>query len=173
MRTLLVLFLICPFFSKAQQSENTQQRAKIYATANAMGKAFVAKDYETMIDYMYKPAVEKLGGRDSLLSVMKLSLKQMANQGMVLNAITFGLPTDIKSCNNSLQSIISQQITLTTPMGKVQSTASLLAISENGGDNWFYIDVTQKDIDQLVMLVPKICEDLEIPAWKEPVFISN
>ena len=51
--------------------------------------------------------------------------------------------------------------------------STLIAISNDKGENWYFVDTTGKDIKALQKLLPNLSDDLKIPKMTQPIFIEE
>ncbi len=167
---LLTLTLLTIQISVFGQINQEELKLKVKSDADKMGKLFLAGEHEKFAAFMYPKAVAKIGGREKIVKILTDGQTQMNNQGVKFKNVEFDRPTDILEKDKTLQCIIPQLITMNVRGGTLKSRASLFAISENNGDNWFFIDVSKKTVDQVKSLIPIFHSGLEIPRWPDPVF---
>lgn len=89
-----------------------------------------------------------------------------------LNA-TLGNPSEIITINNELQCTLPQNIEMKVPNGRLVSQSTLIAISSNGGENWYFIDTSGKDIQAMKRMFSNLSEKLVIPQQDKPIFYEN
>ena len=117
-----------------------QHASKIKAAAMDMGNALVQKNSPKFIGYMHPVMVELAGGEKQLRLISDSALKVFEQFGGRVSKITFGNPGEVVKHKKMLQSVIPQTISLTSFMGDVELSTSLIAISEDDGSKWKFID---------------------------------
>ena len=105
-----------------------------------------------------------------MLSVIANSMQQ---QEIEFISVDMGEPGDIYSTGDNLFSLVPQTIILKIPNGKLKTESYLLALSENNGDTWYFIDTSQLTMDNVKEMLPNYNMDLRIPPKKQPIFLGN
>jgi hypothetical protein len=59
------------------------------------------------------------------------------------------------------------------PGGRIVSQSTLIGISNNGGENWYFIDTSGKDIQTMKRSFSNLSEKLIIPQQVKPIFYEN
>jgi hypothetical protein len=67
-----------------------------------------------------------------------------------------------------IQSVIPQTLTLTSFVGDVELSTSLIAISEDEGKNWRFIDTNLFSLKEIKSAMPEISSTLVIPKSAPP-----
>jgi hypothetical protein len=60
-----------------------------------------------------------------------------------------------------------------TVFGKIELETSLIAISNDGGKNWTFIDTSIYNVKDVKASLPHLSPDLDIPPAKQPKFTPN
>ncbi|HEY3405787.1 MAG TPA: hypothetical protein VGK59_20525 [Ohtaekwangia sp.] len=152
-------------------AQGNNQHVKEQAEATA--KALIEDDYETLLKFTYPKVIELVGGRDQMISLIKKGKIEMKEQGITFEQVTIGEPTPIVTAGNEIHCLIPQTILMKVPNGKVRSESHLLAVSQNSGEHWFFIDTVKLNKDNIKMVVPNFNEALQLPDKKEPQFIAD
>jgi hypothetical protein len=160
-------YLLCVFlfFSIAVSGQHS---SSIKAAAKDMGNALAQKNTKKFISYMH-PVMFKLAGGEARLKVVSDSaLKIFEQLGGKVSKISYGNPGEIVNHKKLLQSVIPQKMTLTSFIADIELTTSLIAISEDGGKNWKFIDTNMFNFKQIKSAMPEISPALIIPKSAEP-----
>jgi hypothetical protein len=96
------------------------------------------------------------------------ALKVFEQLGGKVSKISFGNPGEVVNHNKILQSVIPQTMTLTSFIADIELSTSLIAISEDGGKNWRFIDTNLFNIKQIKSAMPEISPSLVIPKSSQP-----
>jgi hypothetical protein len=145
-----------------------QHAFKIKAAAMDMGNALVQKNSPKFIGYMHPVMVELAGGEKQLRLISDSALKVFEQFGGRVSKITFGNPGEVVKHKKMLQSVIPQTISLTSFMGDVELSTSLIAISEDDGGKWKFIDTNLFSFKEIKSAMPDLSPALVIPKSAPP-----
>jgi len=162
----LSIILIAAFSAYAQ---NTPEQ-NLLNQANDMGEKFITKDYKGFLKYTHPATVKTMGGDKKMLAEVTKSFQEFERDGIKILGITFGTPAKILTVNKELQCTLPQSIEMRIPTGKVTAISTLLAISEDQGKNWFFLDTGSNDLMTMQMLLPQLSDELVIPPPSDPIF---
>ena len=164
LRILFVLFF--PLFTSAQNHQ-----ASVKMEAIKMGEALVKKDYMNFIRTTYPKAVNmQEGGEQALIDDLKNQIYEMEKSGNLILKAWPGDPSSIIDTAGELQCTIAQYMEMKIENNKLTTETTLIALSENKGKTWYFIDVADKTIDDIRMLFPNISSKLVLPPAAEPKF---
>jgi hypothetical protein len=164
----LLIFLIIPFFSIAQDKNVIKQQALIVAAATKV------LDYNTIIKYTHSSLINMMGGRDAMFKTIENSMGKMSAQGISIDSAAIGNPETIYIAGEELHCLVPQTIIMTVPNGKLVSNSYLLAISQDKGMNWTFINVSsQLNNKTITRLLPNFNQELKIPEDTKPVFYKD
>lgn len=166
MKKILLAFCFLISIATYSQGVNGAIDSVILSQANAMGKAFIAKDYISFLKYSHPTVVKMMGGKDKMLEDTTESFKAFEEEGVTFLNVTFTTPTKILESEGELQSTFTEIIEMQVPGGKLTAYARVIALSKDGGKNWYFIDATDHDIALTRSLIPTLHPDLILP---EPI----
>lgn len=146
---------------------------KIKDEANKSAQALMSNDLETVIRYTYPLIIEKMGGKERAISTLQQSYAQMQTSGVKFESVTIGNPAQIEEDGSLMHALVPQTIQMKVPDGRLIQDGYLLAISENGGEQWYFLDATNLTDAILSQVFPTLAGKITIPTKKEPVFIQN
>jgi len=162
------VILLIPVMTSAQVSPS-----EIKAAAIAMGNALVNKNSEQFLSYMHPSMFKLAGGKEKLQLVSDSALKVFEQFGGRVSRITYGNPAKIISYKKTLQSVIPQTTTLSSFIGDAELSSSLIAISNDNGQSWTFIDTNMFGIKQIKSAMPDISPSLVIPKAAAPKIIMK
>lgn len=165
---LFLLFASATFFAQAQ--DYTQS---IKSDVENLKVAFDAKDFNKLTDFTYPSVVEQMGGKELMVQTLETGFQQLQTQGVTFKALEIGEIGKVYEAGDELHALVAQKLEMSVPGGTVKAASYLLAISQNNGKNWYFIDTAQLNGQAIKALLPAFNEDLVIPAKTEPVFIPN
>lgn len=141
-------------------TENLQAQAK------QMAAAFLKEDFETVADYTSPSVLNLVGGKARMVEGLKASVTNMKTQGMNFSDISFGKPSGIVKHENELQATILQKTEINYSGGKMNSVSTLIALSQDEGKHWKFIDTSSKDEATIRQTFPNISAELKFPEAK-------
>lgn len=168
---LLLTLIIVPAANVAGQQKSTVDLARIKQGAGKVAKATMAGDWTTVADSTYGKVVEQMGGREKMLSDMKIVMTQLKEQGMAITSFNVGNPGEPVFDGGRIFSVIPVSLELSGQKGRLHSKGYLLAISEDKGKSWKYVDgsgMANKTIKEKIF--PKLPAKLKLPEIQKPVF---
>lgn len=145
-----------------------QHASSIKTAAIDMGNALAQKNSKKFIGYMHPVMIELAGGEEQLRMISDSALKVFEQFGGRVSKISFGNPGEVLNHKKMLQSVVPQTLTLTSFVGDVELSTSLIAISEDGGKNWRFIDTNLFSLKEIKSALPEISPSLVIPKSAPP-----
>lgn len=165
-RYIIFLFLI-PVWAFAQDT------AAIKRQANRFAKASFNGDYKTVIDLTYPQLIAYSGGRDSLQKLMDERIAALKKQGVMTFSGSVGAPGPIIKAGTQLHCLVPETIVLQLFNGHYLTSTYLLALSDDKGKSWTFMDVGKMPAEVLQRLVPNYNADLRIPPAGKPLFFAD
>jgi hypothetical protein len=99
--------------------------------------------------------------------------KFMKQFGAEIKKVTIGNPAKIISYKKQLQTTVPQTTEASFMASTVTFHSTLIAISEDGGRHWYFVDNSIYRGDKLKSSLPDLSPDLVIPPMQMPVFTPN
>lgn len=159
--------LLCSVSLHAQEMSDVE--GAMHSQAVVMADAYEQGNYDLLLNYTYPAIIAAAGGRDVLRSMIAQLMQDMAAQGYILDSVRIGMPGKIYTAGEEWHALIPQFIYMTTPEGKLSSETSLLAITQDKGTRWYFLDTKQLTPALKKALFPQFNEDLIIPEPKQAV----
>ena len=165
----ILLFFItflsgCTALKLAKQIKMIKQQAEQYAQAIKNG------DYAALMEMTYPAVVTEMGGEFEAKDKLEAYVGNLMSGGMKLDKITTGEPSEVVKAGSELHAIISQTVSLKVPGGFLDTKINLLAVSDNKGKSWKFIDTSRYKADKMV---PNFNSSLKIPQVERPKFRKN
>ncbi|MBB5395471.1 MULTISPECIES: hypothetical protein [unclassified Mucilaginibacter] len=161
----IALLLILPVSLFAQDAATVKRQADVVA------KALLNSDFKTVIANTYPKAVTLGGGKEQMLKIMSAGINQMKSQGFSFEKITIGSPGKFYKAGTEIHCLIPEHLIMKTSRGRMVATSNLLAISNDGGKNWSFLDMNQRTINSVKQLFPNFNNNLIIPQPSQPVML--
>lgn len=158
MKTLLTLVFALMLNGAVAQSSNPNLNAQL----EQMKTYFLAEDFDNFANYTYPKILELMGGKTNLVQASQQSMQQMKSEGFEVLDLQFKDASGFLEKAGEKQCTVTQQITMKTPQGTVQSEYSLIGISSDNGANWTFMDTSGKSKATMLQYFPNLHPDLEI-----------
>jgi hypothetical protein len=166
MRTLLiVLAFVLSFAAVGEAVEPSAIKEGAETTAKAMERG----DYGTVLDRSYPKVIKMGGGRAEMLRQVEEAMGAMKKDGITITSVTVGNPGEPVRGQGQLFSIVPIVLKMDAPKAVVTSNGYLLAVSEDKGATWAYVDGSSLTPEFARKLFPKFPPSLKLPEKKEPV----
>jgi len=149
-------------------SVNGQHASSIKTAAMEMGNALAQKNSQKFIGYMHPVMIELAGGEEQLRMISDSALNVFEQLGGRVSKISYGNPGEVVNHKKILQSVVPQTMTLTSFIADIELSTSLIAISEDGGKSWRFIDTNLFNIKQIKSTMPEISPSLVVPKSTPP-----
>lgn len=165
---LSLLLTVLPALAPAEE-----MAAVVKREAQACTKALLASDYEGIVRYTHPRIVAGMGGKEEMISLIKRGVAEMKTEGIVIEKATVGSAEDPKPVGDWLISLVSQQIVMRVPQGRLTQDAAVLGISENLGQTWVFVDLGPQTKSTFETLFPELVGKFPFPERKEPVLTKD
>lgn len=145
----------------------------IKSQAMDLAKALLKKDYPTVSKYMHPGVTAYAGGRTKFIQQMDTINAVATKFGAEIKKVMIGNPAEVIKYNKELQTTLPQTTEMKTGFGSLALESTLVAISQDGGKNWYFIDTAIFNVKDLKKSLPNLSPDLVIPPAKSPKFTPN
>jgi len=174
MKKIFIVLLTAAFFLLSvipSYSQNLSTVIKIQAID--MARAVLSKDVNKLVTYMPPKLLADAGGKDKLFIARDTLNKFMKQFGAEVKKVTIGDPGKIISYNKQLQATVPQTTEVKFMASKVILESTLIAISEDNGLHWYFVDTTIYHGDKLKSSLPDLSPELVIPPLKQPKILAD
>lgn len=158
----LVLFL-----ASASLSAQTMQD-EIKRQAEYMINGMLDGNIDKLLDHTLPAVIDMGGGRSNMKEAISAMLQQTLDQGFTIDTVYVGDAGEVYPAGDDLHALIPQYLKLGFAQGYIESETSLIAISKDKGEKWYFIDIKQLDESTKSMVLPVINENMVIPEPTEP-----
>ncbi len=141
----------------------------IKTQAMEMGKALMKNDMVTFKKYMHPEMVTLAGGEDKMNVMADSAMKMFKMMGGSITKIIYGNPAEVVKYEKELQTTLPQTTSLTSIIADVEFSSTLVAISRDGGKNWYFIDTSLYKEAELRKKLPGLSSKLVIPPPAKPI----
>jgi len=160
-----LLVLVCAY------SQPPETIIKIQAMD--MARAVLAKDVDKIVYYMPPKLVADAGGKEKMMIARDTVNKYMKQFGAEIKKVTIGNPGKIISYKKQLQTTVPQTTEASFMSSTVILQSTLIAISEDGGRRWYFVDTNIYRENKLRSSLPDLSPELVIPSMTMPKIIPN
>ncbi len=165
--SLLVLLLSLTSLLSAGQNHSTTIRVQ----AMEMGNAAIRNDFNTFVKFMHPDVVAFAGGKEAMRFKMDSAYGMMKQFGVTFKRYWIGKPEAVVKHGKQLQALLPQTTVMKTGFGDLQAETTMLAISEDGGKNWWFVDTNVYGAEKLKNILPDLSPKLVLPPRTKPKLI--
>jgi hypothetical protein len=166
MDKLLILLLVSVCTTATAQID----KSKIKAQAEEAAQALLKGDYDVMAKFIYPKIAEQHGGVEKMMKAAKVDMEMLKEIGITLDSIVVGEPTDPLKAGDQLHCLVPETMVVRKPDGKVTTESYLFAVSDDQGNHWYFISMTNLTANAIKELLPYYNPELVIPEKKPSVF---
>jgi hypothetical protein len=139
--------------------------------AQAMSKAALEQDHETLVDYTHPKIVQGMGGRAKMIERLRGMAKEMEASGFTMVANEVGEPGEPVVEGSTAYVVLPTKLQLKGPKVRGVSEGFLIGVSEDAGKTWKFIDgAGLKTPEDRKRAFPELPVRLRLPERKPPVF---
>jgi len=152
-----IVLLFCFLVSNAQ--------IEIFGDTQAYLNAFVNKNTDSLTMMTYENIVEMAGGKEFFEKDVNFDFEQTKAQGLEYlsaNIMQFNVES-IYPVLNELHALVPHDIIVKIGNKQYRSTTHILAISNDGGSNWKFVNLSKYTVESLKIYVPNLPDGFVIP----------
>jgi len=162
-----ILISVCSVGYSQIDTKTIKDQAKVTAEAT------INSDFETLLKFTHPTVIKMIGGKDKMLHILKTGKEEMDKEGIKFLKVDIGKPSKTYQAGNEIHCLVPQTIFMKVQGGKLKTEAHLLAISQDNGSNWFFIDTAQLNMTNVRTVLPNFNMALKIPAKTQPTFFKD
>ncbi len=145
----------------------------ILKQANKMADILIKNKFKSFAKYAHPTVIRMMGGEEKMVATMKEGLKKMTANGTIISGVNFAEPAELFTVNNELQCTIAETLLMNVPGGKLIAHSTLIAISNDQGKNWKFVDTSGKSLEDMKKNFPTLSDNLSLVEWQKPMFIKE
>src|SRR5204862_5262728 len=131
----LIAVAICAQFANADP-----QREQIRKLAAENSAALTSGNYARLVELTYPKIVEMIGGRDKMIETLRRGSEDMKAHGSAILGAEVSEPKEVVTVGDRQFAILPMTVRVRVPDGTLRSTGFLIAVSEDHGKTWTFID---------------------------------
>ena len=162
MKKIMFILVMLLFFKPiCAYSQSPTEALVIQARQNA--DAMLNKDYEVLVQSMYPPLIEESGGFQKTLALVKSEMSKMEIQDFMIEKITVEQPSAVVKEGEEGVAIVPYKMKMSFEGTKVVVDTYLVAITQNNGGKWYFIEGALLPKEKLSLMFPNLVATVEIP----------
>jgi hypothetical protein len=171
-RISLILIAVA-FCGRLANADPQTERIRKLATENSA--ALTSGNYPRLVELTYPKVVEMLGGRDKMLETLRRGSEDMKAHGSAILGAEVSEPEKVVTAGDKQFAIVPMTVRVQMPNGTLRSKGFLIAVSEDRGKTWTFIDGAGlvrepgKEKEKLAQILPDFPPQLSLPAREQPV----
>ena len=131
--------------------------------AEQCSEAQMKMDFDKILPYVPKKLLELMGGPEILKTKLAQGNAELKRRGVTIDAAIIGTPEKPQKHDGILASLVPMTTKLTTPQGKLVATSHMIAVSEDKGASWVFVDTATVNEEKLGTLYPALKGKIKIP----------
>lgn len=155
--------------AKLETPLTVSEAAIIKAAAEKSSRAFMSGDYNGLLDLTYAKVIELGGGRTKMLAAIEAGVKEMHDLELKIISHTIGEPQKSVRAGTQLLSIVPVTLKMESPTEFYTQKSFWMAVSQDDGRSWRFIDGSYLNPDTLKMLIPEAAGKITLPDKGSPV----
>jgi hypothetical protein len=174
MKYTLLCFLLLSVPAIAQPSKEATLKQSVKVAAKKMDDALIKKDYLTFTETTYPKAVEMTeGGMEKMLHDLQTQMASIEASGNKIIAAWPGNPSGMIDTAGEIQCTIPQFMRMKVNGGTLTTETTLVGITSNKGQKWYFIDAADRDIEKMRMMFPTLSSKHILKKSPEPKYESS
>jgi len=154
---------------KAQEGINQYELSKaVSANAREMAALLTSGKFHECVQYIHPVRLQSVGSEEGMIKKLNVENEPLFARGASVKAIYYEQPSKIVSNNGELQCTIPQHMELTSVKGRVITHTTLLAISNDNGKSWKFVDASNFDMASLRKMYPNLSPRITLPPKQKP-----
>ena len=163
----LLLLVAISFTARAQDTVLLKKQAMAFARAS------FNNDHKTVLDLTYPGLIALSGGRDTLEKLITERIESLKKQGIISFNGSVVSPGPFYKAGSQIHCLIPEIIVMKMFNGRYVTRSYLLAVSDNNGKSWTFMDVGKMPGPVLHKLLPNFNDELLIPTPGKPMFFPD
>ncbi|HQV66784.1 MAG TPA: hypothetical protein PLE29_06785 [Saprospiraceae bacterium] len=157
----IVLLAICigslfVFNDRMKMTSEDDLKSSIKISMGTMSDAFKNERYEDFVGFMHPAMLQNIGGTNKTIELLKATNQSLINQRTKIKDILLVDVLDIQQLDKSIQAALTQKVIYDISGEEKNEMQKLIAISDDRGKSWKYINIGSKSKDEISRLFPFI-----------------
>lgn len=169
MTKIIITILILPIRLLGYAQVDTASTIEsAHIAGEKMVNSFHTGDYDTYLDFTHPKIIEMSGGREEMKSIMGEGLGDRVRfLGMTLKK-----PDKIIVKDSLIQCSMEQRQEVEIEGNKYSTIGTLIGISYDLGDTWYFIGVAKNSLINLKVHFPELSDSIDVKKQTPPTLIN-
>ena len=150
----LILMIISTFSFAQTENENLNTQIK------EMKGYLLQGDYENYTNYVYPKIIKMMGSKKNMVVATENGINNMKAGSFSIMDLKYKNPSKFFKKENELQCSLTQVTVMQTSNGKIEEENTFIAISDDDGENWTFINTDNKDKETVLETFPNLHSDI-------------
>jgi hypothetical protein len=170
-RTSVTLIAIAACAQLVNADPQTERIRKLAAENSG---ALSSGNYTRLVELTYPKVVQMVGGRDKMIETLRRGSEDMKAHGSAILGAEVSEPKEVVTSGEKQFAIVPMIVRVQVPDGTLRSKGFLIAVSEDRGKTWTFIDGAGiikepgKEREKLAQVLPDFPAQLALPAREPP-----
>jgi hypothetical protein len=130
-------------------------------------------DYEGIVSCMPDEAIKLLGGRSTIIDIIRKGNAEMARAGARFEQSLIDPPSEVSKGDKRTFAVLSQVAVVRVPEGRLRQRTFLLAVSSDDGHTWKFVDGVELNRELAKKLFPDFPSSLTLPRVGQPELVAT
>ena len=139
--------------------------------AEQCGKILLMSMNEKALGCMPIRYVARLN-KAQMLEGMKSASEEMEKMGWTFESATTEMPSQWVVSGQSIYALVPQKVIFRIHLGRFQTNGHLLAVSEDSGSTWRFLEADPGHLDDLKKVYPDWPSSISVPPAEKPIFLQ-
>lgn len=149
------------FFQSPEIPDKEEIKNTISSGISDMTNALINEKYDEFVAYNHPIMVQSYGGKQKTVELLRASIQELKKSGYTIKNVSMGDVYDIQIDKSNIQVVFGQILTLESADAEKQENQKMLAVSENGGKTWYFINITNKNKGDILKSFPGLNQNLK------------
>ena len=144
------------------------QATQIKQRAMKMATALSSLKLDEYVTYLHPSIINAQGGKEKIKQTQDSIYKYQKMFGVKISKILIGDVSKIEKFNKQQQASFPMTTSIATPMGEMSTKTTIIALSDDNGKNWFFIDGMFYNSKVAMNKLPKLSPKIIIAPMEKP-----
>lgn len=149
-------------FSGQSHAQDEEHVKNMMTSFDQYKKATVDKDFEKLSTFHHPTIVEMGGGQTYLIDDLKRDVGMYEAIGISITDIIAKQPSAIIQAGDELHAMLPIVRKMKTKVDNQEEANYLLAVSQDNGESWYFIDMRKQDAESIKVFLPNYDDRLSV-----------
>lgn len=159
---LVGLLLGSRLFSWVSAPDEQEMQAIFKKDVEAMGQCLIAHDYDCFINYNHPMIVQSYGSKNDMKHLLSEAMSTFKDNGGEYKKVTFKDVAQVETKGKNIQAVVNQEVTFLKDNIESIEHQKVLAVSEDSGHSWYYINLSGMDRSKIEKFYPALNPNIKI-----------